>query len=61
MGLTTVVEEFEFGSYEIENMLLRLSGSTFRPVFVAFHPYAGTFRFEGLAHFIDPQDLSSVA
>jgi hypothetical protein len=61
MGLTTVVEEFEFGSYEIENMQLRLGGSTFRPVFVAFHPYAGVFRFEGLAHLVDPRDLSSGA
>ena len=32
MKLRTVVEEFEYGSYEIENMQLRAGGFTFRPV-----------------------------
>jgi aminopeptidase S len=59
MGLRTVVEEFEFGSYEIENMQLRVGGSIFRPVSVAFNPYAGVFRFEGLASLVDPQEVSS--
>jgi aminopeptidase S len=61
MGLRTVVEDFEFDSYGIEEMQLRLGGSTFRPVFVAFNPYAGVFRFEGIADLVDPQDLLSGA
>jgi len=61
MGLTTAVEEFEFGSYDIDDMQLRVGEFTLRPVSVGFNPYAGVFRFQGFAHFIDPQELSSGA
>ena len=59
MGLIPVVEDFEFGSYEIEEMQLRLGNFLCRPVSVAFNPYAGVFRFEGEASLADPTDLSS--
>lgn len=59
MGLRTVTEPFGFTSYEVERMPLHLGGATFQPVSVAFNPYAGVFRFEGVASLVDPRDLAS--
>lgn len=61
MGLPTAVEEFEFGSYQIDDMQLRVGELTFRPVFVGVNPYAGVLRFEGSATLIDPREMSSAA
>jgi putative aminopeptidase FrvX len=59
MGLNIAVEEFDFESYEIDKMQLRLGGTNYLPSSVAFNPYAGVFNFEGQAILLDPQDLSS--
>ncbi len=59
MGLNIAIEEFDFESYEIDKMQLRLSGTNYLPSSVAFNPYAGVFNFEGQAILLDPQDLSS--
>ena len=61
MGLSTAVEEFEFGSYQIDDMQLRVDEFTFRPVFVGVNPYAGALQFEGVASLVDPREMSSAA
>ena len=61
MGLKVAVEEFEFGSYEIESAQLHVGGLTCRPSLVAFNPYAGVFRFEGVATLVERRGQDSGA
>jgi len=59
IGLKTIVEPFEFESFEISKITFKIAGSNYNPTQLGFNPYSGEKRFNGIAILLDPSSTQN--
>jgi hypothetical protein len=55
LGIPTTAEPFEYESFKLEGIDLKIGGKPYRPTLIGFNPYAGVHQFAGQITLLDPQ------